>query len=273
MKKVFISAALAIMACEAVSAQTLQGTGLLLNGPQNTNMVGGVGTQGDTSCPHLSTLLAGQFAYCYLSADKALELGYPNGTYSPFARMTDIQSVQTAQTNETSQIATLGQQITALQAQVAALSTQVGSQIASATTTTVLDVVLEGGNLSNYGFLTLPLVTVNADTASGFNRSTSAYTIPSAGYYLVVSKMRFSDNVPGGISFGQGTGTSAIDDPNVLWSSTQSDTHSAYSRNSSLNTTIAHYNEGDQVKMYVYLDYQTLLPVTSGEMTIVKLGN
>ena len=249
--------------------QQISATSLVLTGPQNSQEVGGVGSAGDSSCPGLSSLLTGQYAICYLQGDGALELGYPNGSYSPLVRMSDLQATQA---NMAAQIATLSQQVTNLQSQVSTLSTTVG-QIPAAGSSVVLDVVMNGSSIGA-NFTTIPLVNVSVDTASAFSRSSSTYSIPSSGYYLVITKMRLLDGLPANISYGQGSGTQLADITGFMWSTTGTNGRQANpSRNASVNASVTHYNQGDQVKMYTYLDYQTLLPIDWAEMTLIKVGN
>ncbi len=252
------------------TTQQLSATSLVLTGPQNSQEIGGVGSAGDSSCPSLSGLPTGQYAICYLQSDSALELGYPSGSYSPIARMSDLQATQASLAT---QIATLSQQVAALQSQLTTATTNPGTQTLTSGTA-VLDVVMYGSSLSTSSFTPVPLVTVNVDTASAFSRAYSTYVVPSSGYYLVITKMRLLDGIPAGISYGQGVGTQLADQTGFLWSSTSGNGRpTSPSRNSSVNTSVIHYNQGDHVMMYTYLDYQTLLPVDWAEMTLIKIGN
>ena len=257
-----------LLSAQTGHSQQISATSLVLTGPQNSQEVGGVGSAGDSSCPNLSSLLTGQYAICFLGGDGALELGYPNGTYSPFVRMADLQA---AQAGMAAQIATLTQQVSALQTQLTTVSTTI-SQAQSATV--MLDVVMNGSSVGSGYFATVPLVAVNVDTASAFSRQYSTYVVPSSGYYLVITKMRLVDGLPANISYGQGAGTQVADTTGFMWSSTSANGRSTFpSRNASINASVTHYNQGDQIKMYTFLDYQTLLPVDWAEMTLIKVAN
>ena len=122
-------------------------------------------------------------------------------------------------------------------------------------------------------FQPVPLAVVQRDTASAYNRATSTYVVPTAGTYLVVTKLRLIDGTPAGINFGQSAGTQLIDMPSFTWASTQDDTRSVVSRNEVANSSVQHFNAGDPVRMYAYVDGDTPQKMLWAEMTIVRLGD
>ena len=124
-----------------------------------------------------------------------------------------------------------------------------------------------GGNwtLNAGGFNTIPILSVT-DSHSAFNDSTHIYTIPDTGVYEIHCKLRTADN-HAIVSLGLGAGTSNSDTPAFRWSNTM--VGASYNRNGHINTLISAFNQGDQVRMYAYIE--STQTVTSAEMAVMRI--
>lgn len=98
-------------------------------------------------------------------------------------------------------------------------------------------------------FSIIPLATVTTDTAAAFNTSTHLYTVPTTGTYSVTALVRTADGIASGIGVAVGVGTATADEPTVAWYATGG----AY-RNSFVYSKTAHFNAGDQVRLFVFAD-------------------
>lgn len=127
-----------------------------------------------------------------------------------------------------------------------------------------------GGALSGYSFTTVPL-SVIVDPVGNFNTGTNIYTVPQAGTYLIVTKFRLADNATSGVSYGQGANTSNVDSPSFAWYMSVSGSTGS-NRNGSINTRIAAFNAGDQIRMFVYADVNSV-NWSSAEMDIAMLSH
>jgi hypothetical protein len=93
-------------------------------------------------------------------------------------------------------------------------------------------------SLSNYSL---------TDNGGNYSAANDWYVCPVSGIYMVITKIRVTDSTAANISYGQGAGTSAADSPTFLWQQTFTAT-----RNGSHNVLVAHFNSGDQVRMFAY---------------------
>lgn len=98
------------------------------------------------------------------------------------------------------------------------------------------------------GFNTVPLDFRDVDNGNNFNVTTRIYTVPTSGTYEIVTKFRIADGVASGQSYGQGAGTTNADGSHFAWFVT------APNRNGSINTRIAQFFAGDQIRFYAYCD-------------------
>lgn len=98
-------------------------------------------------------------------------------------------------------------------------------------------------------FTTVPVDLVTTDTANAFDTSTHIYTIPKTGLYTVTALLRTVDGAASPINVGMGIDVSNIDSPTFTWQST-----SAALRNSFSYTRLAHFTQGDQARLFTYVD-------------------
>ena len=114
-------------------------------------------------------------------------------------------------------------------------------------------------------FKTIALPAVITDTASGWNAAANTYTVPVSGTYLIISTVRFLDNVPPGVNYGQGVHPSNVDNPTFLWSTTNG------MRNASTNMRIMQLSAGQTVDLFSYVDSPTPLSVATASLAIQQL--
>lgn len=110
-------------------------------------------------------------------------------------------------------------------------------------------------------FTTIALPTVDADTNSAFSTATNIYTVPVGGYYDIKALIRVKDGDSVGANIGIGVGTSLADSATFAWYPVVSSAGSSTSRNSYFYALTAHYNVGDQVRLFGYAD-KTATPST-----------
>ncbi len=147
----------------------------------------------------------------------------------------------------------------------------------SCLSTTILDVSNgpnAGGNtlfsLSTKAFVTVPLPTVNVDTAAGWNAGTNQYTVPNNGVYLIVTKLRPDDNTTVE-SYGQGANfNNNIDGAWFHWANTPTGASSSFNRGGTVNTRIVQATAGQLINMYAYIDGSGTAMVEAG-MNIVRI--
>jgi hypothetical protein len=113
-------------------------------------------------------------------------------------------------------------------------------------------------------FTTIKMGNVITDTAGAWNASTNAYTAPNTGTYLIVSKIRLSDNAMAGVSYGQGVNTSNVDGAFFVWSTTEG------LRNSLANVRLVKLAAGQTVNLYAYFDGPS--SVWGASLTIQELN-
>lgn len=123
-----------------------------------------------------------------------------------------------------------------------------------------------GAAIVSYAFTTLIPFTTVRDLNGNYNSSTGYYTVPVNGTYLIVSKLRFSDGLTSGISFGQGVDTGNSDTPAFAWFVTNPQ------RNGSINTRIASFTAGNQLRMFYYFDGSVTGYILTAELDIYLLG-
>jgi hypothetical protein len=111
-------------------------------------------------------------------------------------------------------------------------------------------------NLAQNQFVTVPLSTVVADTANGWNASTYVYTVQQAGIYLAITKLRPVDNDGAG-NYGQGVQLNSEQqgDANFQWQNTNQG--AGTNRNGSINARIIKCAVGDTLQMYAYIGYSS----------------
>ena len=97
-------------------------------------------------------------------------------------------------------------------------------------------------------FSTVSLPTVVTDTASAWNPKTFAFVAPSAGTYLVMSRVRLVDGTAVGTSFGQGVSNQTVDGPYFLWSTATG------LRNESVNYRLVQLTKGESITLFTYAD-------------------
>lgn len=146
---------------------------------------------------------------------------------------------------------------------------------AVATTTTsslaILDVTVGNGDgtstVQTLGprFATIALPTVVKDSAKGWNTTTSSYTVPATGTYLIISRIRLVDGTTAGISYGQGTATQNVDGPYFSWSTVVGP------RNSALNFRMVQLQKGDAVNLFSYVDSSAGARLNTAELTIEQV--
>lgn len=136
----------------------------------------------------------------------------------------------------------------------------------------LLDASYSGSlSFASNAFNTIVLSTVAVDTASGYNTTSGIYTIPVAGYWLAISKVRWADSSTSGTSFGQGVDTSNQNTPAFQWFVTPSVT-AGTARESSLNVRLTAFNAGDQVRLFSYVDTNALTLHTA-QLNLYYLGH
>jgi hypothetical protein len=114
-------------------------------------------------------------------------------------------------------------------------------------------------------FITVPLGTEVNDAGGNYNNSTYIYTVPVTGWYMAVGKFRLPDS-GAAYSVGLGIHTSNADGTWVQWGLGVSN------RNGLLNTIVAYYTAGDQVRMFAFIDTGGSTTVTNAELTIYMLS-
>ena len=114
-------------------------------------------------------------------------------------------------------------------------------------------------------FKPLSLGSVVTDSASGWNAAANTYTVPVTGTYLIVSGLRLADNVPAGISYGQGVHTSNVDNPAFLWTTTVGP------RNGTTNTRIMQLSAGQTVVFFAYVDSPSPIGVSGASLSIQQI--
>ena len=114
-------------------------------------------------------------------------------------------------------------------------------------------------------FTTIILPRVVADSASGWNATANTWTVPTTGTYLVITNIRFVDNLVSGLSYGQGANTSNVDNASFLWNTTNG------KRNGSTNTRIMQLTAGQAVDLFAYVDSSQPIAVSGASLTIQQL--
>ncbi len=114
-------------------------------------------------------------------------------------------------------------------------------------------------------FTTVPLSTVVKNIGGGiWNPSTSIYTVPTSGTYIIKSSVRLVDGSASRNIF-QAVNTSNSDIPDGIW-----DTNSA-GRWTMLYTRIAYFNKNDQLRLYIYSE-NTAAGISDASLNIVLLS-
>lgn len=118
------------------------------------------------------------------------------------------------------------------------------------------------------------LDTIVADPGNRFSTSNHWYTVPTSGIYLIVTKFRLEDGETANVSYGQGAGTTEDDGSHFAWFQTNPTAINGNTRNGSINTRINSFNTGEQIRMYAYIDNDSLMPVdeNSMEMNIIRIA-
>lgn len=131
---------------------------------------------------------------------------------------------------------------------------------------------IAGGNVPNFtlfrNFVTLPLSTVNFDTAGRFNTGSYIYTVPLSGYYNVQGALRLPDGAAAGLDVGIGVDTSNADSPTFQWDQPGSGT----TRKTFLYTVTKYFKAGDPVRMFAYADSATSQPILSAALTLSQIA-
>lgn len=140
-----------------------------------------------------------------------------------------------------------------------------------------VSLVVTASNLSgiafpNGAFSLIPLPNVIEDTASAWDPATNLYTVPIAGTYLIITKLRLADGTLPGVSYGLGVNDTAVDGPWFEWFVTQAAAESGAARQGALNTRILSLAAGQTIEMYGYLDYSTSLPYIEAAMDLSLLS-
>lgn len=117
-------------------------------------------------------------------------------------------------------------------------------------------------------------LTFNAveDPESNWDSTNSWYVVPEPGRYQIITKLRPVDNSPS-VSYGQGAGTTNVDNPSFQWFETVTNAPSGGingNRNGSFNTRIMSASAGDKIFMFYYVDNGNIAFV-SAEMIITKI--
>jgi len=97
-------------------------------------------------------------------------------------------------------------------------------------------------------------LTAARDPGNNWNSTGNYWTIPVSGTYQIVTKLRLADGSDTGAGFGQGPDTTPEDSLNFLWSTVISSESGVVQRAASANTTVEHFDEGQQVSLIVWAD-------------------
>lgn len=116
-------------------------------------------------------------------------------------------------------------------------------------------------------FTTLNLPVENSDAGGNFDPTTSLYTVPSAGLYLIIAKVRVLDSDGPGRGLGIGVHTTATDGPWFVW---QAITSPAGGRVTLDYQRLAKFNAGDALRLYAYATSSQALSNLS--LTIVRVA-
>jgi len=87
------------------------------------------------------------------------------------------------------------------------------------------------------------------DIGGNYNPTTNFYRVPYSGRYKITCKLRLIDNSHRN-SYGIGAGSDNTDSPSFMWLENQD----AQSRNGALNVIVAHFEQGDFIRMLAYCD-------------------
>lgn len=114
-------------------------------------------------------------------------------------------------------------------------------------------VVARGGSLDfqNIGaaFTTIAFnVAASVDSHGGWNSATNVYTVPQAGTYQVVGKLRLADGNRSGLSYGLGMDTANVDTAGFQWGI------GVGNRQGLLNIRQMYLVAGDQLRLFAYVD-------------------
>jgi hypothetical protein len=107
--------------------------------------------------------------------------------------------------------------------------------------------VVDFSNLVNYTL---------TDVNGNWSALNNWYTVPYSGVYVVTTKLRLTDSIYPGSSYGQGAEVGTGDSPSFGWAETV-----AY-RNGNLNIRISHFTAGQHINMQTYGDRSVTYPVT-----------
>lgn len=95
----------------------------------------------------------------------------------------------------------------------------------------------------------------------------TVYTVPASGLYVCVSKLRPNDASPAN-SIGQGVHTSNIDGAWIAWQDTPQ--ASGQKRLTIVNTRVAEFTAGDQLRLYTFAD--VAYTINKASMSIYRLS-
>ncbi len=122
-------------------------------------------------------------------------------------------------------------------------------------------------------FTTVPLDTVSYDAGFRWNNTTHVYSVPQAGTYLILAKIRMANFTPESESIGMGVDTTNMDTPSFQWQMTPEDT--AISPSSYRQTfnyqRIMTVAANDELRLFVYAD-DTDLSIQNASMQIQRIG-
>ncbi|MDB6023418.1 MAG: hypothetical protein JWQ04_3275, partial [Pedosphaera sp.] len=111
------------------------------------------------------------------------------------------------------------------------------------------------------------------DPGNNFSTANNWYVVPTNGVYMVTTKLRFADTLGStltSVGYGQGADTSNADSPSFQWFVTANASASSANRNGSLNSRVSHFNAGDQIREFTYVDGSTLTN-NAASMTIMLI--
>jgi hypothetical protein len=134
---------------------------------------------------------------------------------------------------------------------------------------TFTSVTCPGGSTSFGNFVTVPCTTVVSDANSHWDNVNYQYVVPATGTYLILARVRPTDNTPSGRDLGMGVHSSNSDGAWFQWQPVAATTTGG--RFTENYQRLDPFTAGDRLRLYVYWDGTSPTGITAASLQIIRV--